>query len=134
MRWPGTPAEQALQEFHCSAHVTSKGLRPGFRHCMVLFPHPAADSDGAKDVAATFERNASREYHDPSIIGGVDSEELIARLREVGKFFGRDIERPRGPGLLDGDIDASNPGLVPRRRRLYSSVVRFPLPCVPPLL
>jgi len=39
----------------------------------------------------------------------VDSEELVSRLRVRTKVFGGDIEGPRGPGLLLGNVDRPEP-------------------------
>src|ERR1700678_619955 len=89
-----------------------EGLRPGFRNRLILFSHTATAADGADNVIALLERNAAGENHDPSMIGGVNPEELVARLGKLGKLLGWNVESPRGPGFVDGDIYASDPGLV----------------------
>ena len=52
----------------------------GFRHRVVLVARPAADADGADDFAVALQRNAAGEDHDASVVGGVNAEELAARL------------------------------------------------------
>jgi len=79
---------------------------------MILIAGPAADSDCADNFPIFLQRNTARENHDTPIVGGVDSEKLIARLAVRREIFCRDIERPRRICLLLGNIDTANPRTV----------------------
>ena len=55
-----------------------EGLRPSFRHRLILFSHSAAYSDSAHNTITPLKRNATCENHDPPVIGGVNAKTLIA--------------------------------------------------------
>src|SRR5947209_8485315 len=71
-----------------------KGCRASFRYRVVLIARAAADADRADHLAVLLQRNPTGENHDLAIIGGVDSEELPARLRMSSQILGRNIESP----------------------------------------
>ncbi len=50
---------------------------------LILLARTAADADGADHVAVLLQRNAAGENHDAAVIGTVNAEELLARLRVV---------------------------------------------------
>jgi hypothetical protein len=60
--------------------VSLKCLSSRLSHRVVLITGAAADADGSDHFAFALERNASREDHNFSVIRGVDSEKLSARL------------------------------------------------------
>src|SRR5882757_10108024 len=45
----------------------------------------------------------------PAVVRCVGAEELVARLAVAAKLERSDIERLRGEGLVDGDVDAAKP-------------------------
>jgi len=79
---------------------------------VVLGAGAAADSNGADDFAVLLQGDASGEDHDLAVVGGVDAEELVARLRVIAEVFGGDVEGAGGPGFFDGDVDGAEPGVV----------------------
>src|ERR1700761_5277646 len=79
---------------------------------MILVAGTATDSDGTDDLTVSLERDAPGEDHDLSIVGSVDAEELSAGLRVGRQIFGRNVEGAGGVCLLDGDVDAAQPGVV----------------------
>lgn len=84
----------------------------GFGDGVILLSGAAADADGANDLAILAQRNSTGEDHDAAVIGDVNAEELIARLRMRRQVFGRDVEGPGRESFVDGNIDAANPGSV----------------------
>src|ERR1700743_2471254 len=79
---------------------------------MILVAGTATDSDGTDDLAVPLERNAPGEDHDLSIVGSVNAEELSAGLRVGRQIFRRNVEGAGCVCLLDGDVDAAQPGVV----------------------
>src|SRR5271165_5937783 len=63
-------------------------------------------------LPSRFSGNAARENHDSSVIGGVDSEELPAGLAMGSQVLGGDVEGPGRKRLVDGNVDAADPGVV----------------------
>ncbi len=90
-------------------------LRAGLGDGLILRARAAADPDGAHDLVAAFERDAAGKNHDLAVVGSMDAVERFARLREGGECLGGNVESTRGPGLLDGDVDAAQPGFVHAR-------------------
>src|ERR1700687_3398365 len=84
----------------------------GFGDGVVLLAPTTAHADRAHNFSVAFQRNASGKDHDFAIVGDMNAEELSARLRMCGQVLGRNIECPRGVGLLHGNIDAADPGTV----------------------
>ena len=82
----------------------------GFGDGVVLFAAAAGDADGADDLVAAFEGDASGEDHDAAVVGDVDAVEVSAGLGELGEGLGVDVEGAGGEGLVDGDVDAAKPG------------------------
>src|SRR5690242_14937108 len=76
---------------------------PGFGDGLVLIARTATDADGTHDHAVAHERHASGEDRHPAVIGGVDAEELLRRLRVLAEILGRDVEGPGRPRLADRD-------------------------------
>src|SRR4030081_1951149 len=89
-----------------------EGCYAGFGYRVILFAGSSADADGADDFAVLLQGDASGEDHDLAVVGGVDAEELVARLRVIAEVFGGDVEGAGGPGFFDGDIDGAKPGVV----------------------
>src|ERR1700761_3074595 len=79
---------------------------------MILVAGTATDSDGTDDLTVSLERDAPGEDHDLSIVGSVDAEELSAGLRVGRQIFRRNVEGAGCECLLDGDVDAAQPGVV----------------------
>jgi len=79
---------------------------------VVLRSRTAADADGPDDLAILLERDAAGEDHYLAVVGGVNTEELIAGLRVRSEIFGGDVEGSGGPGFFDRDIDGADPGVV----------------------
>src|SRR5271170_5293754 len=79
---------------------------------VILFAGAAADADGADYFSVLLEWDAAGEDHDLAVVGGVDAEELISRLRVRGEIFCGDVEGTGGPGLFDGDVDGAEPRVV----------------------
>jgi hypothetical protein len=84
----------------------------GLSYRLILLSHTATDPDGPDHLIAAFQRNAARENHDTAVIRNMNAEELVSGLAVLGQIFGRDIERARGPRLVDRDIDAPDPRLI----------------------
>jgi hypothetical protein len=59
-----------------------------------------------------FQWNAAGENHDAVMVRSMDAEELVARLAVLGEFLRRDVKGARGEGLVDGNIDRSNPRAI----------------------
>jgi hypothetical protein len=55
-----------------------QGCRTGLGHSVVLVPGASAYADGSNNFAVNFQRNATGEDHDLSIIRSMDSKELTA--------------------------------------------------------
>src|SRR5205807_10342908 len=90
----------------------SECARAGFGDGLVLLAGAAADAEATDDFTALLEGDAAGEDHDLAVVGGGDAEELAAGLAEAGEILGGDVEGPGGPGLLDGDVDAAEPGVL----------------------
>jgi hypothetical protein len=84
----------------------------GPRALLVLGPGPATDPDGADDHAVAGHRDAAGEDHDAPVVGGVDAVELLGGLRVFREVLGGQVEGPGGESLVDGDVDAAQPGTV----------------------
>src|SRR5438552_10015890 len=89
-----------------------EGRRASFGYGMVLVTRTTTYADGAYYFTVALERDAAGENHDLAIVGGVDPKELAAGLRMLCQFFGSDVKRARGVGLLHGNIDAADPGAI----------------------
>jgi hypothetical protein len=83
-------ARQKPTRFPCRL----KCLGAGFGNSVVLLARTTADADRADNLAATFERNTAGKNHDAAVVGGVNSEKLIARLAVLRQIFGGNIKRP----------------------------------------
>src|SRR5579863_5467208 len=83
--------------------------RSRLRHRMVLLARSSTYADRTHHLAIALQRYATGKDHDFPIVRGVNSEKLSSRLRMSSQVFGRDVESPRGIGLLDRDIDAPQP-------------------------
>src|SRR6478672_3519499 len=79
---------------------------------MILLAQAAAYADCTHDLAFELERNATSKDHDAAMIGRMDTEELIAALRVFAERLRLNVERPGSKCLVDGDIDAANPGTL----------------------
>src|ERR1700738_883095 len=77
-----------------------EGCDAGFRNRVVMCSGGAADSDGADDFAVILPGDAAGEDHNLAVVGGVDAEELVARLRVVAEVLGGDVEGAGGPGFF----------------------------------
>src|SRR5271165_6006490 len=86
--------------------------RARFGDGMILLAGPSADANGPDDLTVLLEWNAACEDHDLAVVRGVDTEELAAGLRVRREVFGGDIEGARGVGLLDRDVDRTDPRAV----------------------
>jgi hypothetical protein len=56
--------------------------------------------------------HAAGEKHDAAAIGGVDAKEWSAWLAEAAEFGGVHVEGAGGPGLVDGDVDGADAGII----------------------
>jgi hypothetical protein len=68
------------------------GGSAGCRDLLILAAAAAADADGADDLPVAPQGDAASEDHDPSMIGVLDSVELLARLAVLGELRGRNVE------------------------------------------
>jgi len=78
---------------------------------VVLIAGASGDADGADYLAVLLDGDAAGEDHDLAIVGGMDSEELVAGLGVLSEVLGGDVEGAGGPGFFDGDIDGAEPGV-----------------------
>jgi hypothetical protein len=75
-------------------------LRARFRDRLVMLAGTAAYADSADHLAGPTEGNPACENHHASLIGGVDTKELTARLRVLRKILGTDVEGSQRECLL----------------------------------
>jgi hypothetical protein len=61
--------------------------RASFSHGVVLIAAAAANADRTHNFPFPLQRDATSEDHDLAIIGGVNAEELSARLGVLGESF-----------------------------------------------
>ena len=69
-----------------------EGFYDTFRNRLILLARTAAYADGANHLARAHERDAACKDHHASVVGGVDPEELTARLRVFGELLGADVK------------------------------------------
>jgi hypothetical protein len=75
-------------------------------------PADPADPDGADDLTVAAHRNAAGEDHDAPVVGSMDPVELLVRLGVLGQVLGGKVESACGEGLVNGDVDAAQPGSI----------------------
>lgn len=95
-----------------SARANSEGGDAGFCDRVILLAGASADADGTDHDAVARQRDAAGEDRHLAAVGVLDAEELLIRLRVLAEVLRRDVERLRGPGLVDRDVDAADPGAV----------------------
>src|SRR5690554_5542868 len=79
---------------------------------MILFPGSATDTDCPYHLTVFLQRNPTSKNHDLTIIGSMDAKELLPRLGMFCQVFGGNIKSPRGIGLFNRNIYATDPGAI----------------------
>src|SRR5690606_3097419 len=95
-----------------AAEVALEGGRGRLGDGVVLRAGAAADADRPDGPAVAGQRDPPGEDHHLALVGGVDPVEVLARLRVLAQLLGGDVERARGPGLVDRDVDRAEPRTV----------------------
>src|SRR5579864_3132245 len=81
-------------------------------HSDILFDAAAARSNSPYHHVIAFDGNSTAEDYDPGIVGRVEPEALLATLCQMRQLLSRHVKGPRGPGLVDCDIHAPEPGAI----------------------
>ena len=68
---------------------------------MVLVPATAAYADRAHHAIFALQRHAAGKSHDAAVVGHLDAEKLLARLRVRPQILGRQIEGAAGKRLVE---------------------------------
>jgi hypothetical protein len=79
---------------------------------MILIARTATDADRTHYLAIPLQRDAAGKNHNLAVVGGMNAEELVARLRKLCQVFRLDVERARRVRFLHRDTDAANPCVV----------------------
>ena len=79
---------------------------------MVIVDGAAANPDRADDLSTGVLQWHAAGKGDQAPVGDLDVVERAARLGQFADLSGVHIEEPSGPGLLGGDVNASQPGSV----------------------
>jgi len=87
-------------------------LHPGLGNTLVLLAGSPADPDRADDPLTAPEWHPASEDHHASVVRGVNAEERASRLTVFGKVSRAHVERTGCEGLVDGNVDCTDPGAI----------------------
>src|SRR5260370_3234045 len=83
-----------------------------FCYCLILLARTAAHTYTPNHLPIAFERDASCNDHDSTMVGHMNPEKLSAGLRMCCQVLRGNIECTRGKGLVDGNINTANASSV----------------------
>src|SRR6266508_2927167 len=78
---------------------------------VIVFHRAPANPDGSEQLAILDDRQAAGKGNETAI-RVLDAVERPARLRQLAELARAHGEEAGGPGLLDGDVDRADPGIV----------------------